>query len=122
MIVLKIIGVILYAVLKVAVVFLQIALTILAAFVSFGGGVVKKIGGIIGGLFIMASLMCLATGQVSGHEFWMMFLVGIAFGAIPAAVMMLCEEGIFVVKNALSLYIGCCLMRRRKEKDVRKVG
>ena len=37
MIVLKIIGVILYAVLKVAVVFLQIALTILAAFVSFGG-------------------------------------------------------------------------------------
>jgi hypothetical protein len=102
MIVLKIIGAILYAVLKVAVVFLQIALTILAAFVSFGGGVVKKIGGIIGGLFIMASLMCLATGQVSGHEFWMMFLVGIAFGAIPAAIKMLGEEGIFAVKNALS--------------------
>lgn len=102
MIVLKIIGVILYAVLKVAVVFLQITLTILAAFVSFGGGVVKKIGGIIGGIFIMASLMCMATGQVSGHEFWMMFLVGIAFGAIPAAAMMLGEEGIFAVKNALS--------------------
>lgn len=49
MIVLKIIGAILYAVLKVAVVFLQIALTILAAFVSFGGGVVKKIGGFTGG-------------------------------------------------------------------------
>lgn len=102
MIVLKIIGVILYAVLKVAVVFLQIALTILAAFVSFGGGVVKKIGGIIGGLFIMASLMCLATGQVSGHEFWMMFLVGIAFGAIPAAAKMLGEEGIYAIKGALS--------------------
>ena len=102
MIVLKIIGVILYAVLKVAVVFLQIALTILAAFVSFGGGVVKKIGGIIGGLFIMASLMCMATGQVSGHEFWMMFLVGIAFGAIPAAAKMLGEEGIYAIKGALS--------------------
>ena len=87
---------------KVAVVFLQIALTILDAFVSFGGGVVKKIGGIIGGLFIMAGLMCLATGQVSGHEFWMMFLVGIAFGAIPAAAKMLGEEGICAVKNALS--------------------
>lgn len=52
MIVLKIIGVILYAVLKVAVVFLQIALTILATFVSFGGEVVKKIGGIIGGYLL----------------------------------------------------------------------
>ena len=31
----------------------------------------------------------------------MMFLVGIAFGAIPAAAMMLGEEGIFAVKNAL---------------------
>ena len=98
MIVLKIIGAILYAVLKVAVVFLQIALTILAAFVSFGGG----IGRIIGGLFIMASLMYLATGQVYGHEFWMMFLVGLAFGAIPAVAKMLGEEGIYAIKGLLS--------------------
>ena len=101
MIVIKIIGAILYAVLKVAVVFLQIALTILAAFVSFGGGVVKKIGGIIGGLFIVASIMCLATGQVSSHEFWMMFLVGIAFGAIPTFIKLFGEEGIYVIKSIL---------------------
>ena len=71
--------------------------------VIFGaaGGIVTKAGEIIGGLLILGSFLCVATGQVSGDIFLKMFLGGVAFGAIPAAITKLGEEGILALKGTL---------------------
>ena len=72
--------------------------------VIFGatGGIVTKAGEIVGGLLILGSLLCVATGQISGDIFLKMFLGGVAFGAVPAVITKLGEEGILFVKGALS--------------------
>lgn len=101
MIILKLFGVILYALLKLISFLLLIGLTIFEAFFMFAGKTVEKIGGIIGFLWTVATFACLATGQVAGAEFWKMLLVGVAFGAIPTVFLMLGEEGIYSVKMIL---------------------
>ena len=102
MIVLKIIGAILYAVLKIVIGLLQIALTIVGIFFSFGMGVFERIGEIIGGLFVIGSILCLIMGIASGKEFCGMFFLGLAFGGIPASVELIGIEGITAIKDTLS--------------------
>ncbi len=72
----------------------------LAAFVSFGG-ILRLIGGILGILFAGSSILCLIMGLVSGREFWEMFLLGIAFGAIPTMLRMCGESGIYAIRSIL---------------------
>ncbi len=58
-------------------------LCVMEAMFCFSTGLLKKIGGFIGGLFTISSILCLATGIVSVNEFWPMFLGGIIIGSIP---------------------------------------
>ena len=102
MIILKIIGWILYAVLKMIIGVIQIILTFFATCISFGGGVFCTVGGIIGFVFVVASLLCLPSGIVIVKEFWPMFFLGVAFGAIPAVITNVGVEGIYAVKGLLS--------------------
>ncbi len=101
MIILKIFSVILYGLLKLASIVLLVGLTVFEAFFLFAGKTVEKISGIFGFLWVIATMACLATGQVAGAEFWKMLLVGIALGAIPTAFLALGEEGIGGVKTLL---------------------
>ena len=52
-------------------------------------------------IVILGSFLCMATGQISGDIFLKMFLGGVAFGAIPAVITKLGEEGIFSAKDML---------------------
>ena len=99
--VLKIIGMILYAVVKAVTFALWFMLTVLAACIGFGGGVLQLIGGILGTLFAVSSILCLIMGLVSGREFWEMFLLGIAFGAVPIMLRMCGESGIYAIRSML---------------------
>ena len=100
--VLRVSGMALHVVLKVAVFALQLVLTVLAACVYFGGGVLQRIGRIVGTLFVGSSIICLIMGLVSGREFWEMFLLGIAFGAVPAVLRMCGESGIYAIRSVLN--------------------
>lgn len=102
MIILKIIGWILYIVLKMVIGVIQIVLTFLATCISFGGRVFQLAGGLIGTLFVMGSLIGLPMGIVSGKEFWQMFFLGIAFGAIPAFLASVGRDRIYAVKGVLN--------------------
>lgn len=101
MFILKIFKFLFKAILRVVLFFVQIILTVLAIVVGICGGYAELIGGIIGGLLILGSLLCIATGQVDGSIFVQMFLTGVAFSAIPAAIKALGEEGIYALKDAL---------------------
>lgn len=102
MIILKIIGWILYIVLKMVIGVIQIVLTFIATCICFGGGVFCTICGIIGFVFVVASLLCLPSGIVTVKEFWPMFFLGIALGAVPAFITNVGVEGIYAVKGLLS--------------------
>ncbi len=104
--ILKISGMVLHAAVRLAADVLQLALAVLAACVSFGGSVLQLIGRILGTLFVGSSILCLIMGLVTGREFWEMFLLGIAFGAIPAALQMLGEGGIHALRRMLSRIYG----------------
>ena len=80
---------------------IQLILTVGVVIFGAAGGIVTKAGEIIGGLLILGSFLCVATGQVSGDIFLKMFLGGVAFGAIPAAITKLGEEGILALKGTL---------------------
>lgn len=102
MIILKIIGWTLYAVLKMVIGIVQIVLTFVATCIGFCGVVLQWVGGLIGTLFVLGSLLGLPMGIVSGKEFWQMFFLGIAFGAIPAFLTNAGRNGIYAVKGVLS--------------------
>lgn len=80
---------------------IQIVLTVGVVIFGAAGGVVTKVGEIVGGLLILGSLLCVATGQVSGDIFLKMFLGGVAFAAVPAVITKLGEGGILWAKDAL---------------------
>lgn len=102
MCILKISGMVLHAAVRLAAVVLQLALAVLAACVSFGGGVLQLIGRMLGTLFVGSSILCLIMGLVTGREFCEMFLLGVAFGAIPAALRRCGEGGINALRGILS--------------------
>ena len=93
---------ILMAPVRVIVFFTQIVLTLGVVIFGAAGGIVTKAGEIVGGLLILGSLLCVATGQVSGDIFLKMFLGGVAFAAIPAGITKLGEEGILLIKDAIA--------------------
>lgn len=80
---------------------IQLVLTVGVVIFSAAGGIVSKAGEIVGGLLILGSFLCVATGQISGDIFLKMFLGGVAFVAIPAVLTKLGEEGIFTIKEVL---------------------
>ena len=81
--------------------FIQLVLTVCVVILGVAGGIVTKAGELVGGILILGSLLCVATGQVSGEIFLKMFFGGVAFGTIPAAITKLEEEGILVAKDTL---------------------
>ncbi len=97
----RILKAILMAPVRVIVFFIQLVLTLGVAIFGAAGGIVTKAGEIVGGLLILGCLLCVASGQISGDIFLKMFLGGVAFGAIPAAVTKLGEEGIFAIKGII---------------------
>lgn len=92
---------ILTAPVRVIVFFIQIVLTLGVVIFGAAGGIVTKAGEIVGALLILGSLLCVATGQVSGDIFLKIFLGGVAFAAVPAVITKLGEEGILWAKDAL---------------------
>lgn len=92
---------ILMAPVKIVMLFIQLVLTVCVVILGAAGGIVAKAGELVGGILILGSLLCVATGQVSGEIFLKMFFGGVAFGAIPAAITKLGEEGILVAKDTL---------------------
>lgn len=98
----RILKAILLAPVRIIVFAIQLVLTVGVVIFGAAGGIITKAGEIVGGLLILGSLLCVATGQITGDIFLKMFLGGVAFGAIPAAITKLGEEGIFLVKGVLS--------------------
>ena len=98
----RILKAILMAPVRVIVFFIQIVLTLGVVIFGSAGGIVTKAGEIVGGLLILGSLLCVATGQVSGDIFLKMFLGGVAFATIPAGITKLGEEGILLIKDAIA--------------------
>lgn len=92
---------ILMAPVKIVMLFIQLVLTVCVVILGVAGGIVTKAGELVGGILILGSLLCVATGQVSGEIFLKMFFGGVAFVAIPAAITKLGEEGILVAKDTL---------------------
>lgn len=97
----RILKAILMAPVRIIVFAIQIVLTVGVVIFGAAGGIVTKVGEIVGGLLILGSLLCVATGQISGDIFLKMFLGGVAFGAVPAAITKLGEEGIFAIKGII---------------------
>lgn len=98
----RILKAILLAPVRIIVFAIQLVLTVGVVIFGAAGGVITKAGEIVGGLLILGSLLCVATGQITEDIFLKMFLGGVAFGAIPAAITKLGEEGILAIKGALS--------------------
>ena len=86
---------------KIIIFAIQLILTVGVVIFGAAGGIVTKAGEIVGGLLILGSFLCVATGQISGDIFLKMFLGGVAFGAIPAVITKLGEEGILALKGTL---------------------
>ncbi len=101
MIILKILWAIVRTVLKIIISILQVILTVLAVGFGFAGGIFKLIGNLLGGLFIVGSLLSLMFGIMTVKEFWPMFLTGVAFGAIPNVITMYGQGAICTVKEIL---------------------
>ncbi len=97
----RILKAILMAPVRIIVFAIQIVLTVGVVIFGAACGVVTKVGEIVGGLLILGSLLCVATGQVSGDIFLKMFLGGVAFAAVSAVITKLGEEGILWAKDAL---------------------
>lgn len=97
----RILKAILMAPVRIIVFAIQIVLTVGVVIFGAAGGVVTKVGEIVGGLLILGSLLCVATGQVSGDIFLKMFLGGVAFATVPAVITKLGEGGILWAKDAL---------------------
>ena len=81
---------------------IQLVLTVGVVIFGAAGGIITKAGEIVGGLLILGSLLCVATGQITGDIFLKMFLGGVAFAAVPAIITKLGEEGILAIKSVLS--------------------
>ena len=88
---------------RVIVFFIQLVLTVGVVIFGAAGGIVTKAGEIVGGLLIIGSLLCVATGQIPGDIFFKMFLGGVDFGAVPALITKLGEEGLLKIKDTLSV-------------------
>ena len=86
---------------KIIIFAIQLILTVGVVIFGAAGGIVTKAGEIVGGLLILGSFLCVATGQISGDIFFKMFLGGVAIGAIPAVITKLGEEGILALKGTL---------------------
>ena len=97
----RILKAILLAPVRIIVFAIQLVLTVGVVIFGAAGGVITKAGEIVGGLLILGSLLCVATGQVSGDIFLKMFLGGVAFAAVPAVITKLGVEGIFTIKEVL---------------------
>lgn len=98
----RILKAILMAPVRVIVFFIQLVLTVGVVIFGAAGGIVTKAGEIVGGLLILGSLLCVATGQITGDVFFKMFFGGVAFGAVPAVITKLGEEGILLIKDAIA--------------------
>ena len=46
---------------------IQLVLTVCVVILGVAGGIVTKAGELVGGILILGSLLCVATGQVSGE-------------------------------------------------------
>ncbi len=46
---------------------IQLVLTVCVVILGAAGGIVTKAGELVGGILILGSLLCVATGQVSGE-------------------------------------------------------
>ena len=97
----RILKAILLAPVRIIVFAIQLVLTVGVVIFGAAGGIITKAGEIVGGLLILGSLLCVATGQITGDIFLKMFLGGVAFGAIPAAITKLGEEGILAINGTL---------------------
>ncbi len=98
----RILKAILLAPVRIIVFAIQLVLTVGVVIFGAAGGIITKAGEIVGGLLILGSLLCVATGQISGDIFLKMFLGGVEFGAVTAVINKIGEEGILFVKGALS--------------------
>ncbi len=101
MIALTIFRTILYSILKLVLYFVQLILGLFVCFFSFGCGLFEKIGEFLGSIFVLGSILCLIMGIVEWKEFWSMFFVGVAFGAIPAFIKMLGEDTLCAIIKVL---------------------
>ena len=59
--------------LRIIIFLIQFALTVSVVIFGAAGGIVTKAGEIVGGLLILGSFLCVATGQISGDIFLKMF-------------------------------------------------
>lgn len=101
MIVLKIFGRLIHAVLSVIIFPLQICLTVIMVFFSVAASYVMTIGSILSFLFITASIFCFFNDVIERQMFWQMLLTGLSCGAIPSLLYFAGEEGILAMKNVL---------------------
>lgn len=101
MIVLKIFGRLIHAVLSVIIFPLQICLTVIMVFFSVAASYVMTIGSILSFLFITASIFCFFYDGIERQMFWQMLLTGLSCGAIPSLLYFAGEEGILAMKNVL---------------------
>ena len=101
MVVWKIFKWILHAVLSVVVYILQLLLTVVGVVSTVLGSYAETIGALVGGLFIVTSLICIAIGNMEWPIFWKMTLIGVAFEAIPMLINHFAVEGILSIKELL---------------------
>ena len=99
----RILKAILMAPVRVIVFFIQFVLTLGVVIFGAAGGIVTKAGEIVGGLLILGSLLCVATGQITGDISlgWQWLLVGIVVAVIPQALTLWGEEGLLGLKELL---------------------
>jgi hypothetical protein len=101
MVILRVVGTMLHFVLKLISIVLQAILTFVGTVIAFVGGLVTVIGVLFGTICVLGSLFGLIAGITVGHEFWMMFIGGICFAAIPMTLQTWGQGGICAVKGLL---------------------
>ena len=87
---------------------IQLGLGLLSAFIGNCGYIATIIGGLAGGLSIIACLLCLPMGIMDVSTFWKFFLGGMAFEIVLALATQVGQSCIHAVSEGLDslLQIG----------------
>ena len=94
------IGIILRFILKIALLPVQAALTLLMLAIGFIGGFANIACGLIGSFFVIGGICSFINGDISLG--WQGLLVGIVVAVIPQALTVWGAEGILGLKNLLA--------------------
>ena len=99
----RILKAILLAPVRIIVFAIQLVLTVGVVIFGAAGGIITKAGEIVGGLLILGSFLCVATGQITGDISLgrQGLLVGIVVAVIPQALTLWGEEGLLGLKELL---------------------